>query len=270
MRFTYYQQQAEEYEYQPKWKLHIPEAENETQLIERENYHYRNWVSFSESPPKKDRDTSEWHPIRYGNLILDFDDKDDLGHAQEDAQRLVAYLAALGVSPDAIMIYYSGSKGFHIEIPSEFLGMEDGHEFLPLIYKRLVKGWIADAWLETVDLSIYCMGRGKMIRLPNRLRANGRYKVPITQSELFNLTPEEIARLGEAPREIERSTNISLSPVIDLSEITVEVEAEQAKHGHRPDKHAATTSYLSPELKAKFQEVGLPDCFDMSSRTFLQ
>ena len=180
MRFTYYQKQKEDCPgYQPPWILRIIHETTETDLIEQENYHYRDWVSFSEAPPKKREDASEWHPTRFGNLILDFDDKNELGHAQEDTQRCIVFLASLGFDLDTIKIFYSGSKGFHIEIPSELLGMADGHELLPLIYKRLVKEWIADAQLETVDLSIYCMGRGKMIRLPNRLRANGRYKIPL-------------------------------------------------------------------------------------------
>jgi hypothetical protein len=96
--------------------------------------------------------------------------------------------------------YCSGSKGFHAEIPARFFGLQDGHPELPLIYKRLVQGWANELSLSTIDLSMYCMGKGKMWRIPNVKRSNGRYKVPLTRDDIAWCSLESLWSLSGSTR----------------------------------------------------------------------
>jgi hypothetical protein len=47
---------------------------------------------------------------------------------------------------------------------------------------------------------MYCMKRGKMFRLPNVKRSNGRYKVPLTRDDVAFCGIEDLLRLSESPR----------------------------------------------------------------------
>ena len=57
--------------------------------------------------------------------------------------------------------------------------------------------------LKTLDMSMYCMGKGKMFRIPNVRRSNGRYKVPLTVDEIMRLPIQELFKLSESPRIID-------------------------------------------------------------------
>jgi hypothetical protein len=248
--------------YPPPWVLRIYHPESEEEFIEKENLHFRDWVEFTESPPKKPKKGEhdpimDMHLIRYGNLFLDFDDGKNLTHALEDTRRAVTHLMSLGFGPSAVDIYYSGSKGFHLEILDQLLGMQDGHEYLPRIYRTLVLKWKSAARLETVDLSVYAERRGKMIRLPNRRRANGRYKIPITAAELFTLTADEIVKLGEQPRYLERE-ECPLDQVLDLSEIVAEVETSKATFAE--ENPSENPSAISPANSEVLDGSDLPSC----------
>jgi len=96
--------------------------------------------------------------------------------------------------------YCSGSKGFHALIPARFFELQEGHPELPLIYKRVVKKWAEELKLTTIDHSMYAMGRGKMFRIENVKRSNGRYKVPLTRDDVGYCDIEALWVLSEEPR----------------------------------------------------------------------
>jgi hypothetical protein len=50
---------------------------------------------------------------------------------------------------------------------------------------------------------MYCKDRGKMFRIENIKRDNGRFKVPLTLDELQSLSIDELLKLSENPREVE-------------------------------------------------------------------
>ena len=54
------------------------------------------------------------------SLWLWFDiDREDIGQALQDARRLVAFIAErYGLDDDALLIFFSGSKGFHVGLPT--------------------------------------------------------------------------------------------------------------------------------------------------------
>jgi putative DNA primase/helicase len=142
-------------------------------------------------------------PNRRDRLVLDLDRKDNPQIALDDLRKLCCFFLpeTYGIDAWDMTFYCSGSKGFHAEIPAHFFGLEAGHPELPLIYKKLVQGWIEKLKLTTIDTSMYCMRRGKMFRLPNVRRTNGRYKVPLTRDDVGYCSIENLLALTEEPRE---------------------------------------------------------------------
>ncbi len=141
-------------------------------------------------------------PNRRGDFCLDLD-AENPGKAFAEARQIIAHLEeAYGVTPYQIRIYISGKKGIHLVIPCETLGIMPG-PYLHLEYRRLAAKLKSDLGLETLDMSLYAGGKGKMFRLPNVRRDNGRYKVPVMPSELRGLNDEELVRLTENPRHLD-------------------------------------------------------------------
>lgn len=194
-------------------------------------------------------------PLRYGSLSFDFDNEDPC-KAIEEMRCFVAHLKEVyRVDPNQINIFLSGGKGGHIEIDPKILGATPG-QYLNLEYKRIAAKLKADLDLETLDMSLYSGGKGKMFRLPNVQRANGRYKIQILHNELVGLENEQLLSLTESPRDLnldERLYNPQLvEPLHKLflqSRKSVRAELEEA--------HKQTL--IDPEnLKAlKYQ---VPEC----------
>lgn len=159
-------------------------------------------------------------PNRKGDFPVDTDCKDDPERARDDLRKLcLVHLTKLyGIDPYAIRFFASGSKGFHAEIPAELFGAEAGDPLLPLIFKRIACDWAARFDLNTFDTSLYCMGKGKMWRIPNVKRSNGRYKVPLDLEELRDLDIDKIMRLTKNPRTIE-AVDVDLQANEDLYEL---------------------------------------------------
>ena len=99
---------------------------------------------------------------------LDFDDEEDPAHALEDARRLLTHLEDYHeIDANAVRIYFSGCKGFSMEIPSTLFG---GFEPSPDIAKRLrvlVERLSDGLGLSTLDTSIMRPSASGVCRTPN-------------------------------------------------------------------------------------------------------
>lgn len=96
-------------------------------------------------------------------------------------------------------IFATGGRGFHVEIPIQSMLAKPpakGVVQLPSIYREMA----LELATEAMDLRIYSLRRGRMWRVPNIERSNGRYKVPITPAEALEMTPEMYEQLTSAPR----------------------------------------------------------------------
>ncbi|MFM8494212.1 MAG: hypothetical protein ACKOEM_01625, partial [Planctomycetia bacterium] len=127
----------------------------------------------------------------------DADGKPDPAGCHESAVALVAGLLELGVPPDLIWPFYSGSKGFHVQMPSMLAGAAPAVDF-----HRISKQFcsiVADQAGVVIDESLY--KRLQPLRAPNsRHESSGLYKVRLTLDELIDLPFEEIRGLAEQPR----------------------------------------------------------------------
>lgn len=137
-------------------------------------------------------DGAVWDP----SLPFDFDDRHDPAHALEWMRQFLDRLEREDVPLDALRIYFSGAKGFHLEIPHTLFGGFEPSDQLHV--------WERSAALELMngipfDSAVY--DKLRLWRLPNTLNAKGqRYKVQLSLVEVRGLSMGEILVLAEAPR----------------------------------------------------------------------
>lgn len=134
----------------------------------------------------------------FGPLYFDLDGK-DIAKVTAEAKKLVNQLKESYFIPsNAIKIYLSGKKGFHIIVSEKLFGIPAaGKLYLPLIYKEFAMKFN----LESLDEGVYSLGKGRMWRCSGVQRPdNGKYKVQITQEELNNLTEESYAETCSTAR----------------------------------------------------------------------
>lgn len=123
-------------------------------------------------------------------LYFDFDSKDDLDKARIDALEVANRLITRGFEEDQIGCYFTGGKGFSIEVESD--------EYLtPDKFKAIVFDVAGD--LQTFDQVVNDPNR--IVRIENTKHQNsGLYKIPLTPDELVDLSIAEIKLLAKNPR----------------------------------------------------------------------
>lgn len=133
-----------------------------------------------------------------GDLVFDIDHK-QISASITDLHRLIDGLTELGVDPCQLELYASGSKGFHVVVPSTlFNGKATRH--LHRIYAHMAATIAETYGIEGVDMGPYRGRRGSLLRVPNSQRSDGRFKVPITLAEARAMTPETYSQITLAPR----------------------------------------------------------------------
>ena len=123
----------------------------------------------------------------WGPFYIDID-SDDLQEALDDARKVVKYLVTgYQLNPNTdIKIYATGKKGFHILL-NPFLYMDAKPKaMLPYRYKIMAAGIVRALEDVTLDMVVYSGGKGRMWRLPNIERENGKYKVEIDYTSLIS------------------------------------------------------------------------------------
>lgn len=128
---------------------------------------------------------------------LSFDiDATDLNQAIVSARQLIINIDFLDtVFADHLVFFFSGAKGFHIGIPSQFFGAVPSTK-LPQIFKSLAKSIARDS---RIDLSVY--EKNRLWRIPNTLNSkSGLYKIPLTFEELSTWGIERIKKLARQPQ----------------------------------------------------------------------
>lgn len=145
-----------------------------------------------------DLSAEEKDKLKYeGPLYFDWDARDDLPFATEQAVKLLTKFEEMGVDMQSVAMYATGGKGYHAEIPMAcFMEKPQALAYLPLVYREIA----LDVAVDSLDLRVYSRQRGRMWRTPNVKRENGAFKVPITWAELQAMTPERYADMCSSPR----------------------------------------------------------------------
>jgi hypothetical protein len=152
----------------------------------------RSHLNVNGNPTVEGFDGAVWDP----SLPFDFDDKHDPAHALGWLREFLVRQERNDVPLDALRIYFSGAKGFHVEIPHTLFG-----GFEPATNLHV---WEKAAALELMggipfDQSIY--DKLRLWRLANTLNAKGnRYKVRLSLDEALGLSMQEIDALAVQPR----------------------------------------------------------------------
>lgn len=111
--------------------------------------------------------------VRLGPLYFDLD-SDDIELAFNDCKRLYGYLIQF-LPKSAVLVYFTGKKGFHIECEPIALGINPSNQ-LPKIYRHIANSLKDKVELSTLDFSVYDLRR--MWRYPNSVhQSTGLHKV---------------------------------------------------------------------------------------------
>ena len=174
-------------------------------------------------------------------IVFDFDDEHDIGNALTQSRRLTAWLVdRFKLEPDDLMIFYSGSKGFHVLPPSSLWDGQPAASFHE--YARRFAETLAINADVKIDSGIYA--RVNLLRAANsKHRKTGRYKVQLRYDELLNLKPEAILEIAAEPREgwIPEPVGVNSEAAECWREIVKLVD----------DEHSATTECRSSNGAAK-------------------
>lgn len=119
-------------------------------------------------------------------LIWDFDDKNSLENARQDTIELCGRLQDKGVDTTKIQIFFSGSKGFHVQVDTvDRLTVE---QFKRITYE-LANG------LNSYDSTI--SNATRIVRVcGTKHKETGLYKIPITAEQLQEYSIEDIKEMA--------------------------------------------------------------------------
>jgi KaiC/GvpD/RAD55 family RecA-like ATPase len=167
--------------------------------------YYESLYLYNEEHYKQFKATNSLAGMREGvktdRIVLDFDSKANVELAQQDAIVAVERLTSV-FNPDAIRIYSSGSKGYHIDIHVEQLLTRKEFE-------AITTHFAGD--LNTFDPAV--KDEQRLFRFPlTRHNSTKRFKIPLTVEQLKTLTTEQIQKL---------SMNVDLNPFFDIMETYV-------------------------------------------------
>lgn len=131
----------------------------------------------------------------YANFLPIDIDSLDLKESLEQTKILLTNLTnEFDVDLKTLHIYFSGAKGFHVELPSLLFGGFIPSPLLPGEFKK-----IARLISDYADLAIY--DKMRLWRLPNTVNSKSNlYKIALTIDEIFSLKIEEIKELAKSPR----------------------------------------------------------------------
>jgi hypothetical protein len=141
-----------------------------------------------------------------GDFYIDFDKElqsdDDFRHIKEDVSTAIQFLTRIMLlSRENIRLYFSGSKGIHLIVPAEVLGVKP-HKDLNKIYKSIVEEILALTRHKTIDIKIY--DRRRLFRLPHSIHAKtGLYKIPLHIDEIESMSLDQIKTLASEQRILE-------------------------------------------------------------------
>lgn len=130
--------------------------------------------------------------VTTNRLTFDFDSKDDLEKARQDAVAVCTRLIQHGIPEDKLQICFSGSKGFHVEVETDKVLTPEEHANINLaLASDLVTG----------DKTIFNATR--IFRVPQtRHPDTGLYKTPITFADLVHSPIDTIKDLSKTSEEL--------------------------------------------------------------------
>ena len=145
-------------------------------------------------------------------LVFDIDAEGDLPAALEQARKLTATLTdTYEVPPKGFTRHFSGSKGFHIALPTRLWLASGGPNFHRVagVFARRV----ATAAGVKIDVGVY--DRVRALRAPNSVHPKtGLHKRYIPPDVFESISVEQIVELARTPAPFDR-VNCNYMPIVD-------------------------------------------------------
>jgi primase-like protein len=138
----------------------------------------------------------------------------------------VLFLQDWQINPDAMQIYFSGSKGFHLMLDARLFGKMFPSKNLPLVFdsmRRHLAQEIPEQLRETVDLAI--KDRVRLLRLPNTVHENSKLtKVILSVDELNRMSADDIRSQARTVRPLALTDETGLVSKVEIKENATAVE----------------------------------------------
>lgn len=168
----------------------VPETELSKVVQDYNKDYYRSVYRYNEEQYRefqKTKSVGGIFDVTTPSVVFDFDSKDNLEQARKDTVELISRLIGLGITKDQILVSYSGSKGFSVEL-------ETIHTFNPNQLKTLANNLAKG--LITLDNKVYNASR--IFRMPyTKHPATGLFKLPISVEQLTELNVDQIKDLAK-------------------------------------------------------------------------
>lgn len=190
------------------------------------------------SKGEKYRSVTGYNGSAYCDWIPFDIDEQDLHTALESAREFIKVLSMYDIDTETCRYYFSGSKGFHIMIPSQMalvLPSKDIHIKLRRIAIQFSKH-------VKVDTSIY--DKVRLFRLPNTINSkSGLYKIGLYSFEIMSMSVNEILELAKQPRE-----ELLIEEEYDINDTLI----EWYKYSEKEKKfNKDTETQFHPSVKTK-------------------
>lgn len=163
-----------------------------TEIITKDPNHdyYESVYTYNEEHMRQYKDVGNLRGIqdnKTNRLIFDFDDKENIDNARKDALTVSARLMANGINQDDFKIYFSGNRGFHVEVElTEGLTRRE--------FDNIVNNLSED--LPTRDPSV--SDNQSLIRMAlTKNQKTGLYKIPLTLEQLSDTPIETIQKMAQ-------------------------------------------------------------------------
>lgn len=186
----------------------VPASEDIYQKIDKNIPHYKSLYFYEDThidQYNKTKSVAGIRGLKTDKLIFDFDSSSDINSARKDALTLCGRLLNEGVKEDDFRIYFSGSKGFHIELKTQ-------DEFNRQEYESILNNLAGD--LPTLDKKV--TDEQRLFRIPlTKHQKTGLYKIPISFTELSH---DSIESITEKAKEInlEQMEMVDSQPAVEL------------------------------------------------------
>lgn len=196
----------------------VPADSDLNKLIKNPNSDY--YISLYKYSEKHKQILEEKHSLAgirdtiTDRLYFDFDSKEDLERARQDAITTAQRLVEKGFPEGSIGVYFTGSKGFNIEVPLT-------STITPGQFRAAVFNVAGD--LQTFDKVVNDPNR--IVRIPGtKHQDSGLFKIPLTPDELCDLSIDEIRQKASRRRIIETNPTKADLPAELLVKEEVSIE----------------------------------------------
>ena len=215
-------------------------------------------------------DLGIYHSIRHYNpddggikgpalapLHFDIDNKEDQARALKDTFLITKHLIEdVHVPYDAVNVYFSGMKGFHVLVDPVAIRLNLVHENSAAIFRFIAEQFTEELDLESIDYAVYDARR--IWRLAgSRHQKTGLYKIPCREMVLNGESMETIVKAAERKPNYEELQEIyqpfAYVPAMYFSNIVADYES--IKKGREEDKLSAFLSHGASKKRGEIDVI---------------